>query len=163
MNALTNSITDGKTCQTRGGHLGEQKQSHKCWRTGNSGHGGLHTCNLLFHGAIFRSQMSNPLAFYLEPTPVHLFLEKVSVTRAWSRRKYWSQLDCGEPADRVLQDGNWNLFDVVKYLGPPSPWKMEAIWFVSQSSLVNWKRRGIYEINNTNKNFIAGIFGFTQY
>jgi hypothetical protein len=48
----------------------------------NSGHGGLHTCNLLFHGAIFRFQMSNPLAFYLEPTPVHLFLEKVSVTRA---------------------------------------------------------------------------------
>jgi hypothetical protein len=41
---------------------------------------------------------------------------------------------------RVLQDGNWNLFDVVKYLGPPSPWKIEAIWFVSQSSLVNWKR-----------------------
>jgi hypothetical protein len=48
----------------------------------NSGHGGLHTCNLLFHGAIFRSQMSNPLAFYLEPTPVHLFVEKVSATRA---------------------------------------------------------------------------------
>jgi hypothetical protein len=39
--------------------------------------------------------MSNPLAFCLEPTPVHLFLETVSVTKAWWRRKYWSQLRKG--------------------------------------------------------------------
>jgi len=68
-------------------------------------------------------------------SPFTCFLKIIRSSKlvgGWSIEDNWEK-DRAEPADRVLQDGNWNLFDVVKDLWLPRPWKMEAIWFVSPS------------------------------